>query len=64
LYMTYYTGLYERILGSKYVYCGVFSGNASVISGFWIYYSDLLVIHQAELQLIMTLSVFHICLVF
>jgi hypothetical protein len=31
-------------------YCDVLPGNASVISGFWIYYSDLLVVHQAELQ--------------
>jgi hypothetical protein len=45
-------------------YCDVLPGNASVICGFWIYYSDLSVIHQAELQLIITLSVFHIRPVF
>jgi hypothetical protein len=45
-------------------FCDVLPGNVSVICGFWIYYSDLLVIHKAELQLIITLSVFHIRPVF
>jgi hypothetical protein len=30
----------------------------SVICGFWIYYYDLLIIHQAKLQLIITLSIY------
>jgi hypothetical protein len=42
-------------------YCDVLPGNVSVICGFWIYYYDLLVIRWAELQLIITFSVFHIC---
>jgi hypothetical protein len=45
-------------------YCDMLHDNASVICRFWIYYYDLLVIHQAELQLIITLSVFHIRPVF
>jgi hypothetical protein len=30
------------------IYCDVLASNASAISGFWIYCSDLLVIYQAE----------------
>jgi hypothetical protein len=36
------------LLGSCCKYCDVLPGNASVISGFWILYLDLLDIHQAE----------------
>jgi hypothetical protein len=45
-------GMYLSVL-----YCDVLPGNAPVICGFWIYFSDLLVIPHAELQLAITLSV-------
>jgi hypothetical protein len=61
-----FTLVIRRLYTSSYtvMYGDVLPGNASVICGFCIYYSDLLVIHQVELQLLITLSVFHIRPVF
>jgi hypothetical protein len=39
------------------LYYDVLPSNASVISGLWIQYSDLLDIFLSELQLIITLSI-------
>jgi hypothetical protein len=39
------------------IYRELFPSNASVMCGFWISYLTLLDIHQAELQLIITLSI-------
>jgi hypothetical protein len=44
-------------LNNPHIYCDVLPSNASVISGFWIQYSDLLDTCLAELQLIITLSI-------
>jgi hypothetical protein len=39
------------------LYCDVLAGNATVISAFWIQYLDLLNLRQAELQLIVRLTI-------
>jgi hypothetical protein len=39
----------NKIIASLRMYCDVLPGNASVICGFLIYYSDLLAIHRTEI---------------
>jgi hypothetical protein len=48
---------YEYIRKCLQLYCDMLPGNVSVICGFWILCSVYWINRQAELQLIITLSI-------